>query len=136
LRDENRLWYTVEINDEVLKFVQSDPEMEVGRRDGDKIYISKIPYNAVRYLHESDVRMKRYHACHCPWMRESILENRPVSADACYCSLGHASHYLAGLNRKLKGEVLESVVQGDLRCRFVFHLPEKDAPGDRPSEIG
>jgi hypothetical protein len=124
LRDENRLWYTVEINDEVLKFVQSDPEMEVGNREGDKIYISKIPYNAVRYLHESDARMKRYHACHCPWMRDSILENRPVSADACYCSLGHASHYLAGLNLELPGEVLESAVKGDTRCRFVFHLPE------------
>ena len=58
LRDEDKLWYTVEITDEVLAFVKSDPEMEVGRREGDRIYISKIPYNAVRYLHETDAQVE------------------------------------------------------------------------------
>ena len=126
LRDEGKLWYTVVINDEVLEFVKSDPEMEVGRREGDKIYISKIPYNAVRYLHETDAKLKRYYACHCPLLREAILKDQPVSAEACNCSLGHASHYLAGLDQELKGEVLESALRGDTRCRFVFYLPNKD----------
>ena len=126
LRDEDKLWYTVEINDEVLEFVKSDPEMEVGQRQGDKIYISKIPYNAVRYLHETDPRMKRYYACHCSLLREAILDDQPVSPEACHCSLGHASHYLAGLGQELRGEVLESVIKGDIRCRFVFYLPDKE----------
>jgi hypothetical protein len=124
LREEDKLWYTVVINDEVLEFVKSDPEMEVGRREGNKIYISKIPYNAVRYLHETDVKMKRYYACHCPLLREAILRDQPVSPEACYCSLGHASHYLAGLGQELRGEVLESAIKGDSRCRFVFYLPD------------
>ena len=127
LRDDDELWYTIEINDEVLEFVKSDPEMEVGRREGDKIYITKIPYNAVRYLHETDARMKRYYACHCPLLREAILKEQPISPDVCDCSLGHASHYLAGLDQELKGEVLESAIKGDARCRFVFHLPTKDS---------
>jgi hypothetical protein len=125
LRDENILWYTVEINDEVLEFVKSDPEMEGGRREGDKIYITKIPYNATRYLHEPDTKMKRYYACHCPLIREAILEDQPISLAICYCSLGHASHYLAGLDQELEGEVLESAVRGDIRCRFVFYLPNR-----------
>ncbi len=124
LRDEDKLWYTVEISDEVLEFVKSDPEMEVGRREGNKVYISKIPYNAVRYLHETDPEMKRYYACHCPLLREAIRKGRPISPDVCNCSLGHASHYLAGLGQDLKGEVLESAVKGDVRCRFVFYLPD------------
>ena len=124
LRDEDKLWYTVEIGDEVLEFVKSDPEMEVGRREGDKVYITKIPYNAVRYLHETDPEMKRYYACHCPLLREAIRKGRPISPDVCNCSLGHASHYLAGLGQDLKGEVLESAVKGDTRCRFVFYLPD------------
>jgi hypothetical protein len=123
LRDERKLWYTVEITDEVLEFVRSDPEMEGGRREGDKIFITKIPYNAVRYLRETDPVRKRYWACHCPLVRRSILDGRPISAEICHCSLGHASHYLAGLGRELRGEVLESVLHGDPRCRFVFHLP-------------
>jgi hypothetical protein len=125
LRDEDRLWYTVVIDDEVLEFVKGDPEMEVGRREGAKIYISKIPYNAVRYLHEDDAKLKRYYACHCPLLREAILKDQPVSLDACNCSLGHASHYLAGLDQELRGEVLESAIKGDTRCRFVFYLNEK-----------
>jgi hypothetical protein len=126
LRDEDKLWYTVVINDEVLEFVKSDPEMEVGRREGDEIYISKIPYNTVRYLHEADAKMKRYYACHCPLLREAIRNDQPVSPEAYNCSLGHASHYLAGLDQELKGEVLESAIKGDTRCRFVFYLPDKD----------
>ena len=125
LRDEDKLWYTVEINDEVLEFIQSDPEMEGGRREGDKVYITKVPYNAVRYLQETDPKMKRYYACHCPLVREAILRDQPVSPDVCYCSLGHASHYLAGLDQELEGEVLESAVKGDIRCRFVFYLPNE-----------
>lgn len=125
LRDKDELWYTVVIDDEVLEFVQGDPEMEGGRRDGDKIYITKIPYNAVRYLQETDPQLKRYYACHCPMLRDAILNDQPISPEVCNCSLGHASHYLAGLGMELKGEVLESAVKGDTRCRFVFYLPEK-----------
>jgi hypothetical protein len=123
LRDEGRLWYTVEIDDEVLEFIKSDPEMEGGRREGDKIYITKVPYNAVRYLHATDAKTKRYYACHCPLLREAILNDWSISPDVCNCSLGHASHYLAGLDMEIKGEVLESAIKGDTRCRFVFHLP-------------
>jgi hypothetical protein len=126
LRDTDELWHTVQITDEVLEYVKSDPEMEVGRREGDKIYISKIPYNAVRYLHETDPRMKRYYACHCPLLREAIMKDMPVSPEVCNCSMGFSSHYLAGLGLELKGEVLESAVKGDSRCRFVFYIPNPD----------
>lgn len=124
LHDENKLWYTVEITDEVLDFVLKEPEIESGRREGNKVYISKIPYNAKRYLQETDPKMKRYYACHCPLVREGILQGKSIPAEICNCSLGHASHYLAGLGVELRGEVLESAVNGDERCRFVFYLPE------------
>lgn len=122
LHDEDRLWYTVQITDLVLAFVKGDPEMEGGRREGDDIFITKIPYNAVRYLAETDPVLKRYYACHCPLVRQAILDGKPIAADVCHCSLGHASHYVAGIGRAFRGEVLESVLRGDLRCRFVFHL--------------
>jgi hypothetical protein len=125
LHAEKKLWYTQEINDEVLAYIMSDPAMEVGLREGKKIYISKVPYNAVRYLRETDPKLKRYYACHCPLLRTAILDDLPISADVCNCSLGHASHYLAGLGLELKGEVLESAVKGDSRCRFVFYLPDE-----------
>ena len=124
LHDGDKLWHTIKISDEVLEYVTGDISMEVGRRDGDRIYINKVPYNPTAYAAATDPKMKRYYACHCPMIREAILHDRPVSPDICYCSLGHASHYLAGLGRDLKGEVLESAVKGDMRCRFVFYLPD------------
>jgi hypothetical protein len=133
LRDENRLWYTVAITAEVLEYVMSDPAMEVGSRTGENIFISKIPYNAVRYLREVDPRMKRYYACHCPLVRQAILDGMPIPPDVCHCSLGHASHYLAGIGRPYRGEVLESALWGDFRCRFVFRpVPEGAAAEDIP----
>ena len=50
--------------------------------------------------------MKRYYACHCPLLRDTILKDLPVSPEVYNCSLGHASHYLAGLDVELRGEVL------------------------------
>ncbi|OLS13683.1 MAG: Uncharacterized protein RBG13Loki_2683 [Promethearchaeota archaeon CR_4] len=102
--------------------MKKTPEMGVGQRRGNSVYITKIPYNPTRYLHETDARMKRYYACHCPLVREGILAGQSISPDFCHCGLGYASHFIAGLNQKFRGEVLESVVKGDTRCRFVFHL--------------
>ncbi len=127
LRDRNELWYTVAITDSVLAYVKSDLEMEVGRRDGEKIFISKIPYHADRYLRETDPGAKRYLACHCPLVRRAILDGRPIPPEVCHCSLGHASHYLAGIGRAFRGEVLESAARGDPRCRFVFHLESPES---------
>lgn len=126
LHDRDELWYTMEITDEVLQFVTGDLHMEAGECDGaGTVVVTKVPYQPARWLHETDATLKRYFACHCPLVRESILRGEPIADDVCYCSLGHASHYLAGLGLGvLRGEVVESAVRGDERCRFVFYLPE------------
>lgn len=121
--DEGTLWYTAAITDAVLEHVLANPEIEVGRRDGSDVFITKIPYRAAEYLEATDPTERRALACHCPLVRGAIRRGDTLSADICHCSLGHASHYLSGLGVELRGEVLESVVKGDDRCRFVFHLP-------------
>jgi hypothetical protein len=131
LRDEGGLWYTTAIDNDALAFITGDPEIEGGRRDGDNIYITKVPYNTVRYLRESDRTLKRYYACHCPLVREAILQAQPISPDVCECSLGWSSHLIAPLGRPYRAEVLESAVRGDIRCRFVFTLLDEGAAGVR-----
>ena len=44
--------------------VKNNPEIESGVRDGNLLYITKIPYNAKEFLIETDPTMKRYYACH------------------------------------------------------------------------
>ncbi len=87
LHDENQLLYTIEITDEVLEFLTSDPEIMAGRREGDKIFITKIPYNPTGYLHATDDTMKRYHACHCTLMREGIRQGKIIQGDICSCAM-------------------------------------------------
>ena len=126
LHAENELWFTQEVTDEALDYLLEHPHLQLGEHNGRKgILVTKVPYQTARSLRETDKTLKRYYACHCPLVREAILKGKKLSGDSCYCSLGHASHYLTGMGLEhLEGEVLESVVRGDDRCRFIFYLPE------------
>ena len=123
---EGQLFFAQEVTDEVVAFVKNNPEIESGVRQGNILYVSKIPYNAKKYIAETDPTLKRYYACHCPWAREAIL-NGDVNLNAtfCHCSGGFSKKSWEVIFRQtLEVEVLESALQGDLRCRFAIHLPE------------
>ena len=124
---EGRLYFSQELTPEVIEFVRSDPEVSQGVRVGKTLFVTKIPYQAKRYLAETDPVMKRYYACHCPWARESIFgDEKPISAKFCQCSAGfHKRVWEVIFGKPLQADVLESVLHGDLRCRFAIHLPEE-----------
>ncbi len=128
-QESGELFFGQEITDEVIYFVQSDPEMGGGVKKGRVIYETKIPFNAKAYLEETDPDTKRYHYCHCPWVRESLRSPAlTISATFCQCSAGfHKRVYEVIYGQKLKAEVLQSVLKGDLKCRFAIHLPEPSA---------
>ncbi len=124
---EDRLFFSQEITPEVIDFVRAGPEISQGVREGSILYVTKIPYMTKQYLAETDPDMKRYYACHCPWARESLRNGeRPVSAKFCQCSAGfHKKSWEVIFGKPLQADVLESVLDGDLRCRFAIHLPEE-----------
>ncbi|HEY43746.1 MAG TPA: hypothetical protein G4O11_07170 [Anaerolineae bacterium] len=124
---EGQLFFAQEITDEVVAFVKENQEIESGMREGNLIYVSKIPYNAKHYLAETDPILKRYYACHCPWAREAIKNgNMRLNAVFCNCSGGfHKKPWEVIFGQTLQVEVLESALKGDFRCRFAIHLPEK-----------
>ncbi len=70
--------------------------------------------------------MKRFYACHCPWARGSLRRGEmPVSARFYQCSAGfHKESWEVIFGIPLRAGVLESALQGDIRCRFAIHLPE------------
>lgn len=126
IRDEGGLFFSQEITDEVVEFVRADPEISQGVRQGNILYVTKIPYLASRYLAENDPELKRYYYCHCPWARESLRHGETaVSAKFCQCSAGfHKKSWEVIFGQPLQADVLESVLQGDMRCRFAIHLPQ------------
>ncbi len=122
---EGELFFAQEITDEVVAYVKANQEIGSGVQEGNILYVSKIPYNAKAYLVESDPIMKRYYACHCPWAREAILSGEKVAPLFCNCSAGfHKKPWEVIFGQTLQVEVLESVLNGDDRCRFAIHLPE------------
>ena len=119
-------FFTQEINQEVLDFVRSEPEIEGGVRKGNMIYFTKIPYMTTDYLREEDPKMKRYHYCHCPLARESILTGETVSRNLCYCSAGYVKRpFEVAFGKNLRAEIKKSVLWGDSECRFAIEIPKE-----------
>jgi ribosomal protein S10 len=122
-----RLFFAQEISGDVLDFVRSNPEMGGGKREGNIIYETKIPYMTKQYLAETDLTLRRYYACHCPWARDAVKNGNVELAEIfCQCSGGfHKKPFEVIFEQPLKVEVLESILKGDSRCRFAIYLPEE-----------
>jgi hypothetical protein len=131
LQRKGELFFVQEITDEVVAFVEADQEIGGGVREGTIVYETKIPYMTKQYLAESDPVMKRYYACHCPWVREAIRKGDVrLFEDFCSCSGGfHKKPFEVIFGQKLEVDVLESVLRGDNQCRFAIHLPEDTLAG-------
>ncbi|UCB61194.1 MAG: hypothetical protein JSW72_03865 [Candidatus Bathyarchaeota archaeon] len=122
---EGRLWFEQEITPKVLEFVRDNQEICTGVRRGGKIYVTKMPYDPKQYLKEEDATLKAYYACHCPLVRSAIREGHPkISAIFCHCSGGYEKvHFDVIFDEPVEVELLESVLKGDLRCRFANKVP-------------
>lgn len=127
------LWYEQRITPAVVEYVRDNPEIQSGVREGRTIYVAKIPYAPQAYLDATDPAMKRYHACHCPVARESILtRGEEVPPVFCYCSGGFEKlPFDVIFGQPVQVKVLESVLAGDVRCRFAITIPDSVDVGPR-----
>ncbi len=125
LNKEKRDFYGQEITDEVLEFIGQNPAMLSPVRRGNKLKCMAFPCNMAEYLKAEDDVMKRYHACHCPFAKESILSDATVSPILCHCSQGHVMNSMEALfDRELEGRPVRSVLNGDLSCEYEIDIPE------------
>ncbi len=124
---EDTLFFTQEVNDEVIAYVKCDQTIETGIRKGKRVIITKIPYSTKDFIHETNKRKKRYYYCHNPWIREAFLkEDRPIDPVFCGCSAGFFKNFWeAVLDQPVKVEVVKSLIKGDQICEFALHLPPK-----------
>lgn len=125
---EGTLFFTQEIDDDVISYVRQNPTIEGGIRRGNQVIITKIPYMAKQYLNEPDEHKRKYYYCHCPWAREALKEEEGLFVPPvfCNCSAGYYKNYWeAVLEQPVKVELLESVLKGDDVCKFALHLPEE-----------
>lgn len=123
---EGTLFYTQEVDQQVIDYVKNNQSIETGIREGNKVIIKKTPYMIKQYLNETNKQKKQYYYCHCPWIREAFLTNdQPISPIFCNCSAGYFKNYWeAVLDQHVKVELLSSVLNGDENCKFALHLPQ------------
>ncbi len=121
-----QIWYEQEITPEVVDLVKGNQEIQNGVRQGNKIYVSKIPFAPKQWLVEKDPVMKRYYACHCQLVRTAIRDGKPkISPVFCYCSGGYEKlRFDVIFGEPVEIELLESVLKGDKRCRFAVTIPK------------
>jgi hypothetical protein len=133
--EKGSLYFTQEITADVLEFVRNDPMIEVGVREGDRILVKKIPHMAKEYLMEPDEQKKHYFYCHCPWVKEALLESeQPVSPVFCNCSAGYyRAYWEIVLQQPVEVEVVKSILHGDPICMFAVHLPKDIVEAAEPS---
>ena len=126
--EQNRVWYEQQITPEVIDYVKSNQEIMSAVLEGDYLYITKIPYDTMRYLQAVDPYDQAYYLCHCPFARESMkLKNVQISKNWCYCSGGFTKYQFDVLfNRELKIELLFSALNLDGSCRFKIDLAGVD----------
>jgi hypothetical protein len=91
----------------------------------------KIPHRTKEWLAATDSQERRYHYCHCPWVKESFRrDDVTVPPLFCSCSAGfHKRFWEVVLGRPLHAEIRESVLAGDDRCTIAIHLPPDVVPG-------
>ncbi len=110
------------------KYVEADSTIEAGVRKGNIVYVSKIPYQIKQFIEAEDDQTKRYHYCHCGWVRDSLKKPKEeqVSVNFCNCSGGwHKVPFEGIFEQTLEVDLVKSVLKGDDICTFAIHLPKE-----------
>ncbi len=99
-----------------------------GKLEGRKIIATKIPKSAFikDWFEETDNLKKRAIYCHCPRIRDVMdkAENE-LPMYHCYCGAGfYKVIWEEILQKPVKVEVLETVMNGGEVCKIAIYLPE------------
>lgn len=121
---DKTVWFEQRITQAVVDYVAANQELLSAVKQGNSLFMTKIPYDPDTYLISHDPIERRYLACHCPLVREAIKDGTSVDPYWCYCSGGFEKFpFEVILNQKLEVIVLESVLGGSEHCRFEVRLP-------------
>ncbi len=124
--NEGSLFFTQEIDQSVIDYVEANPSIESGIWEENRLIITKIPYMAKEFIAENDPEKKKYYYCHCPWVREGLQDNSfELDPIFCNCSAGYYKNYWEYvLDSKVTVEPVESILRGNDICKFVVTLPD------------
>ncbi|MBY9019162.1 MAG: hypothetical protein KGD66_10065 [Candidatus Lokiarchaeota archaeon] len=126
-RDEGTLEFAQKIDDEIVQYVRDNQMMAGGIREGNLIYVSKLPYQMREFLDAKDDRMKKFFVCYCPWIRGALKKGteKEITKDFCNCSAGWYKLYWDQIfELSIKVEPIKTALNDDLECTFAIYLPD------------
>lgn len=120
----NIIWFEQVISQKAIDYVKSNQEILSAVRKDDELFVTKIPYAIDDFLNAEDEVSKLYAACHCSFVRESILNNKQdISPEWCYCSAGFAKFpFEVILGEELPVRLIKTPLQGDEVCQFAIDI--------------
>ncbi|MFW9772381.1 MAG: hypothetical protein ACFFEO_09470 [Candidatus Thorarchaeota archaeon] len=127
-REAGTLEFAQYIDDDVLEFVKNNQKLSQGVREGNKIYVSKLPYQTSNYLNTKDEKMKKFFLCYCPWIRGAFKNGTEddLSKNFCHCSAGWYKLYWDQIfEQPVKVEPVKTALKGALECTFSIEIPKK-----------
>ena len=127
-QNDGTLEFAQYIDEEVMEYLKNTPTISPGKREGDKIIDTKMPYQTMKHLNTEDEIMKRYYSCYCPWVRGAIKDGteKEISVNFCHCSAGYTKKYWDVIfDQPTKVEPIESALTGALVCKFAIHIPKE-----------
>ena len=127
-KKEGPLEYAQYVDEEVVEYVKNSLTISPGIREGDKIIVTKIPYQIKKHLKAEDERMKRYYTCYCAWVRGAIKDGteKELSHNFCHCSTGFTKKYWDIIfDQSIMIELIETPLSGALECKFAIHIPKE-----------
>ena len=116
------------VDDAVVAYAANTPTISPGIREGDLIISTKIPYQIKAMLDANELRMKRYYACYCPWVRGAINDGteNEISANFCHCSAGFTKKYWDFIfDQPVKVQPIETALTGATHCKFAVQIPKE-----------
>lgn len=115
------------LNDEQIGFLRERGWGMAGNLENNVVKAIKIPKDFHNYFKEDDPVKKRFSYCHCPRIRTSIKENKPIDHNYCYCGAGYYKDIWEFiLGRDVRVEILKSVLKGDDVCQIAIYFDEID----------
>lgn len=125
---ESFLRNTLDLSEELIEEIVKRGWGAAGVLKDNVIIATKIPKscNLVKYMEETDPEIKRQYYCHCPRVRDILIDfesTESISPLYCYCGAGfYKGIWEEILQKPIRIELLESVLKGDDVCKFEIHL--------------
>jgi effector-binding domain-containing protein len=111
-----------DIDDVIKAYDKAQDWVEPPRREGNVVYVSKIPRDKEAWEKAETLEDKIKAACFCPIVYE-MLDKTPRLF--CYCGGGWARQIFERvLNKPVKVELVKTITKGDNVCAWKLYLPE------------